>query len=171
MSLLGFSQKGTKEIGLDVNFWQSSMGGSLNISPRFDYEVTDSLVVGASFRYINYWSNYYGVSGRMNIFGFGLYSHYRFAKWLYAGGDFELYFPPYNYSSTPSNPKGRTTAPAFLLNAGFSHQFGSMFRLNAGVYYDVINHVNSPLRMSYMTKTAKGKLLPLFYRITFLFEI
>lgn len=171
LSLFGFSQKGTLEAGLDLNFWQSSNGGNINVSPRVNYEVADSLVVGASFRYINYWSYLYGTGGHLNIFGIGIYSHYRFLKWLYAGADFELYFTPFNYNSTGANPKSRATAPAVLLNAGISHKFGKIFRLNAGIYFDAINSLNSPLRTSYMTKTNKGVYIPLFYRVTFLFDI
>lgn len=170
LSSMGYAQKGSKEVGIDLSFWQSSQGGSINVSPKFDYEVTDSLVVGTSFRYINYWSSLYGVSGRLNIFGMSVYSHFRFLKWLYAGADFELYFTPYNYNSSSASPKNKATVPAVLINAGISHIFAQHYRLNAGIYFDAINSVNSPLRTSYMTRTNKGVYIPLFYRITFLYK-
>lgn len=169
ISFTSFSQQGNKEIGVDLNFWTSNIGGSVNISPKFGYEVADSLVIGASFRYINYRSNLDGIQGRSNIFGAGIYGHYRFLNWLYAGADIELYFTPYNYNSTPANPLYNAKVPAVLLNGGLSHKIGSHFRINAGIYYDVINNINSPLKLSYMTRNAKGVYLPIFYRVTFIF--
>ncbi|MBN9293179.1 MAG: hypothetical protein J0G96_04280 [Flavobacteriia bacterium] len=164
-----FSQQGSKEIGVDLNFWASNNGGSINVAPRFGYEAADNFVIGPSVRYINHWSTLYGQKFSSNIFGFGLYGHYRFIEWLYAGADFELYFTPYNYKVGATKPK--SVAPALILSAGLSRKIGERFRINAGINYDIINNVNSPLRPSYIAQTAKGVRIPLFYRVAFIFSI
>jgi len=106
---------------------------------------------------------------RTPYFLFGLYGHYRFIEWLYAGADFELYFTPYNYKVGATKPK--SVAPALILSAGLSRKIGERFRINAGINYDIINNVNSPLRPSYIAQTAKGVRIPLFYRVAFIFSI
>ena len=166
-SSFSFAQKGSMEIGADINFWASSNGGSFNIAPRFGYEVADNFVVGPSFRFINYWSNMYGVKGKTNITGLGVYGHYRFLEWLYAGIDVEMYFTPYNYKIGAT--KYRSIAPAVILSAGLSRKIGDHFRINAGLNFDVINSINSPMQTSYIVRTAKGVRIPMFYRITFLY--
>src|SRR5690554_3012912 len=110
ISSFSYAQKGSMEVGADINFWASSNGGSFNIAPRFGYEVADNFVIGPSFRFINHWSNMYGIKGKVNITGVGAYGHYRFLEWLYAGLDVEMYFAPYNYKVGAT--KYRSVAPA-----------------------------------------------------------
>lgn len=165
---LSFTQQGSKEIGVDLNFWSGTNGGSVNVAPRFGYEVIDNLVVGPSIRLISHWSSLYGVKYSTTTFGFGGYAHYRFLDWFYAGADVELYFPNYNYKIGAT--KMKSVAPAMILNAGLSRKIGDSFRINAGINYDVINDVNSPLRPSYIAKTNKGVRIPLFYRVAFIFN-
>ncbi|HRO76265.1 MAG TPA: hypothetical protein PLP27_08980 [Crocinitomicaceae bacterium] len=167
LSSLSFGQQGTIEVGSDINFWVSSTGGSFNLAPRLGYEVVDNLSVGPSLRFINHWSNIYGIKAKSNIFGFGGFAHYRFIEWLYAGVDVEAYFTPYNYKIGAK--KFRAVSPAVILSAGLSRKIGDHFRINAGLNFDVINDVNSPMRLSYIAKTAKGVRIPMFYRVTFLY--
>jgi len=168
---LAYSQDaGTMEAGIDANFWSSTLGGTLNVSPRFGYALNDDFVVGPSVRFIHYWGNYWGIKSHMNIFGLGLYGHYRFANWLYAGLDVETYFVPFNMKIDPKN-KYKAVAPAILLSFGVSRQITSYFRLNIGIHYDVLNDVNSPLRTSYTMRNAKGVWIPIFYRLSFIFNL
>lgn len=167
ISSFGYTQQGTMEIGSDISFWASNMGGSVNVAPRFGYEVIDDLSVGPSLRFINHWSDYYGVKNSFNIWGFGAFAHYRFIDWLYAGIDIETYFTPYNYKINAT--KYRAVSPAIILSAGMSRKIGDHFRINAGINFDVLNDVNSPMRPSYIAKTSKGVRIPLFYRVTFLY--
>lgn len=166
-SSISFGQKGTMELGADLNFWASSVGGSFNIASRFGYEVIDNLSVGPSFRIISYWGNYYGIKSKSTVTGIGGFAHYRFIDWLYAGVDIEAYFNPYNYKVGAT--KFRSVSPAVILSGGLSRKIGDHFRINASINFDVVNDVNSPLRTSYIAKTAKGVRVPMFYRITFLY--
>jgi hypothetical protein len=167
LTSIAYSQKGTMELGADLNFWASSNGGSVNVAPRFGYEVIDNLSVGPSFRFISYWGNTFGVMNKSNVTGIGGFAHYRFIDWLYAGVDIETYFNPYNYKIGAT--KFRSVSPAVILSAGLSRKIGDHFRINASLNFDVVNDQNSPLRPSYIARTAKGVRIPMFYRITFLY--
>jgi hypothetical protein len=66
--------------------------------------------------------------------------------------------------------------PSLFICGGFSKEFNQIVRLNVGVYYDVINHVNSPFRQAYFVKVTNQvgqvvKYIPMIYRISFYFPI
>ena len=59
---------------------------------------------------------------------------------------------------------------------GFCFKLGKHVRLNAAIFYDVINAKNSPFRSSYNfnVKNEAGQIvrvLPIIYRVTFFFPL
>lgn len=67
--------------------------------------------------------------------------------------------------------------PTLFLCAGFSREFKEIVRLNVGLYYDIIDSVNSPFRKGYILpiKNAQSGAIqgyvPLLYRISFFFPL
>lgn len=158
------------EIGIDGYFGASTNGGSFSIGGKYGLKPNETVIFGPSVRYQRNWSNnaFTGVSGSYNVYGFGAFVHGRFANVLFAGAEFEFMRTPFNNSVIGG---GVTWTPSLFLGGGYSQEFNEKFRINAGVMYDVINHINSPFRQGYFMRNSQQKLIPLMYRITFFFRL
>lgn len=158
----------TMEVGFDGYLGASNFGGSGGIGAKFGYKVNENFILGPSFRVQRTWSNNVGQKFGYTIYGGGLWAHARFGNYLFAGAEFEMLKSPLNYIYVSSQ---RTWVPTLFLGGGFSREFNKAVRINAGVFYDIINNTSSPFRLSYFMKKANGTLIPVIYRIGFFFPI
>ncbi len=162
------------EIGVDGFVSASNLGGSYAFGPKFGVIMNENICLGPSFRVQRSWSNNYGQKFSYTILGGGLFFHARYKNTLFGGGEFELLKSPLNYTTLNA---ARKMVPTLFLCGGFSREFSGFVRINAGIYYDVINSPNSPFRNSYMMtikdqQTGKIiKYLPVVYRISFFFPL
>lgn len=158
------------EIGFDVNFSASTFGGSGGLGIKYGYNLNENLVFGPSIRYQYSYYKSNGYNGNFSIYGGGAYIHGRFWNYLFAGLEFEILSTPFTNGYLSLK---RSWVPTALLGFGFSHGFGEnqFFRLNAGIFYDVIDHKNSPFRPGYFMRKENGTLIPVLYRIAFIFKL
>ena len=166
------------EIGFDVAFSASTNGGNIGLGLKYGLNFGENLILGPSVRYERTWvkNQIAGVNGSYNVYGGGVFGHYRFQNVLFVGVEFEMLKSPYTTSGQLTN-LGQLTfnpnwVPTLFLGGGFSREFNESFRINAGIMYDVINHKNSPFRPSYSftIKDEQGgvtKTLPIIFRLAF----
>jgi len=178
-SINSFSQdiEGT-ELGIDGTFYATSgvyQSGTIGLGLKYGFVFGENLILGPSFRYQRSWTNntLTGTSGGFNVYGGGVFIHGRFNNVLFIGMEGELLKSPYTTNGFLStNPKWVGTC---LLGGGFSREFDAGFRLNAGVYYDILDvpnpanpsnvNPNSPLQ-PYVAKKENGTIIPILYRIS-----
>lgn len=159
----------TKEIGFDGYFGASNFGGSAGVGGKFGFRLNQYVVLGPSVRFQRSWTkNLTQESFGYSVYGGGVWIHARYANALFVGGEFEFLNSPNNIIYVSNQ---RRWVPTFFLGGGFSREFNSSVRLNAGIFYDVIDNGNSPFRSSYFMKKQNGALIPLIYRIGFFFPI
>jgi len=162
------------EIGVDGYFSAGTNGGNLGAGLKLGIRAnSDSQVIGGpSFRIFRTWSNGYLTTApsSFNVLGVGAWCHVRFQNVLYLGGEFEvLKVPPGYFYTTPG--ASQVWIPTLFLGGGYSKSFGEKFRVNLGIFYDVINNLNNPYRAAYLTKKKVGPngqlgaLIPILYRI------
>ena len=159
------------ELGLDGFFSASTFGGGLGLGAKYGFLKTEHLIIGPSIRYQRYWSNNLntGVYASFNAYGIGGFVHRRFSNTLFLGSELEIMRSPINTYGMISG--SGVLAPACFVGGGFSKAFDSGIRINAGLFYDLINHVNSPFRSSYFMKRTNGTYIPAIYRICFFFPL
>jgi len=164
------------EIGFDLAFNASTFGGNAGIGLKYGFNFGESLIAGPSVRYERTWikNNVTGTNGGFNVFGGGVFGHYRFQNVLFAGAEFEMLKSPYTKLGLLSSLS--SWAPTFFVGGGFSREFNESFRINAGIMYDVINAENSPFKRSYnfKVKNEQGqvvKILPIIFRLAFFIPI
>ena len=169
-------QKGyyKSEIGAEVYAGFSTLGGAFGGEIKYAYLVDKNLAVGPSFRLQRTWANNFGVNQSFNIFGAGLFAHYRFQEKLFLGTEIQFLRSPYNFVSFQTNT--RKWAPIALIGGGVNLKLHERARLSAGIFYDVANADNSPFRSSYNFKIKNEfgqivRILPIIYRITFFFPL
>lgn len=162
------------EIGIDGFVSASNQGGAFGLGPKFGFRLNENLILGPSFRWQKTWSSFSTQKFSYSIWGGGIFVHGRFKNVLYGGAEFEMLKSPVNYTVVAPSTNW---VPTLFLCGGFSKEFNHIVRVNAGLYYDVINHANSPFRTSYFM-TIKNpqtgqiqKYLPLIYRISFFFPL
>ena len=178
ISLFSFGQgvDGT-ELGIDASFYATTgqvSSGTFGIGAKYGLKFGENIILGPSFRYQRAWTNnkIQGTKGGFNIFGGGAFIHGRFNNVLFAGIEAEILRSPYtNNGFLTTNPKWVGTC---LIGAGFSREFENELRLNAGVYYDILDipnpsnpdnpNPNSPLQ-PYLSKNSQGTVIPILYRI------
>lgn len=163
-----------REIGFDVNFSASNFGGTAGLGLKLGFIQQEKFIVGPSIRFQQTWSNGLGVNGSNNvntsfsIYGGGAFAHARLYNYFFVGAEVEVLSTPFQSGYLMAQ---RKWVPVALLGGGFSRAFSPNFRLNAGVMYDVINHLDSPFRQGYFMKRSNGTYLPVMYRIAFFFPI
>lgn len=173
----GTAQVEGYEIGVDGSFNASSIGGVFEIGPKFGFKLNEDLILGPTFRYQRAWSQpyYANNSFSFNNYGGGFFVHGRYGNVLFYGMEAEVIRNRNVYIDTSAVFK--KIVPTLFLCAGFSREFKGIIRLNAGVYYDVINSLNSPFRSSYkitIKDPTTGQIvnrIPLIYRISFFFPL
>ena len=160
------------EIGFDLAFNASTNGGNAGIGLKYGINFGENLIAGPSARYERTWSKNItnGTSGGVNVYGGGLFGHYRLQNVLFLGVEFEMLKSP--YTKTGQLTSAPNWVPTLFLGGGFSREFNESFRINAGIMYDVINHDSSPFRDSYSItiKNDQGtpvKPLPIIFRLAF----
>jgi hypothetical protein len=160
------STKSTSEVGVDGYFGASNFGGSGGLGIKYGKIMNNNIIIGPSVRFQRTWSNNLGQKFGYTIFGGGVWAHARFGNYLFAGAEFELLKSPLNYIYiTPT----RKWVPTLFVGGGFSKEFNHAVRINAGIFYDAINNVNSPFRFSYSMHKSNGVIIPVIYRIGFFF--
>lgn len=158
----------TMELGFDGYLGASNLGGAGGIGAKFGYKVNENFIMGPSFRVQRTWSNNIGQKFGYTIYGGGLWAHARVGNYLFAGAEFEMLKSPWNYIFISDQ---RAWVPTFFIGGGFSREFNKAVRINAGVFYDIINNPNSPFGLSYFMRKSNGALIPAIYRIGFFFPI
>lgn len=163
------------EVGVELHAASvSSFGGTFSVGFKYAAILNEYFAVGPSFRLQRTWNNNLGVKTNFNIFGGGIYAHARYKDALFGGFEFELLRSPYNFLDLTNGNK--KWAPTLFIGGGFSKEYNEKFRINLGIFYDVINAANSPFRSSYSIriKNSEGavqRILPIIYRINFFFPI
>lgn len=157
------------EIGIDGSGAVSTQGGSLVLGLKYGYKKTPEFIWGPSFRILRYWSNPYNsiYAGHYNVWGGGIYAHYRYQNILFFGGELEVLKNPF---ALLNNAKTQWV-PTLFLGGGFSKEYKEMIRVNLSIFYDVINSLNSPFRTSYTIKKTNpsGQIIgyiPIIYRLS-----
>jgi len=160
------------EIGFDLAFNASTNGGNAGIGLKYGINFGENLIAGPSVRYERTWNQNIitGNSGGFNVYGGGVFGHYRLQNVLFLGAEFEMLKSPYTKIGQLTYLP--TWAPTLFLGGGFSREFNESFRINAGIMYDVINADNSPFKRSYnfTIKNEQGivtKILPIIFRLAF----
>ena len=161
------------EIGLEIVAGGSNLGGSVGGDLKYAAVLNENFAVGPSFRLQRTWSNNLGQKFGFSVYGAGVFAHYRLKNVVFAGIEFEALHCPVNYVNVNSSKSWLST---LFIGGGFSRDFNHKIRINAGVFYDVINADNSPFRSSYNfnVKNEAGqivKILPMIYRISFFFPL
>jgi hypothetical protein len=162
------------EIGVDASVSASTIGGTFGIGLKYGLNIGESLIVGPSARFQRSWSNNVGTKFGYNIYGGGVFLHARYQNVVYGGIEFEMLKSPINYVVVNPN---RNWVPTLFIGGGFSREYNEAIRINVGIYYDLINHVNSPFRQGYFMKIKDSqtgqvvKILPIIYRISFFFPL
>lgn len=161
------------EFGVELVAGGSSLGGSVGGDLKYAAILNENFAVGPSFRLQRTWANNLGQKFGFSIYGGGVFAHYRFKNVVFGGLEYQLLHCPVNYVNVNSPTSWLST---LFLGGGFSRDFNHKIRINAGVFYDVINAANSPFRSSYNfnIKNESGqivRILPIIYRIAFFFPI
>ncbi|MDG1333671.1 MAG: hypothetical protein P8P74_15145 [Crocinitomicaceae bacterium] len=164
------------ELGIDGYFGASTNGGNISIGAKYGFKFQENFIAGPSLRFQRNWNNnpISGFESSYNVFGAGAFVHARYGNVLFGGLEFEMMRTPFATTFTTTN--GPTWSPALFIGGGYSQEFNEKFRINAGIMYDVINHVNSPFRQGYFIRKSgpqgqAGQFIPLIYRITFFFVL
>jgi hypothetical protein len=157
------------ELGLDGFVNASTLGGSFGFGAKYGIVKDEKIIFGPSFRFQRMWSNNLGQKFGFNIFGGGVFAHYRLNNMLFAGVEFEMLKSPLNYNYVLSP---RNWVPTCFIGGGYSRYFEDLgVRLNAGVFYDIIDNKQSPFWSSYLLRNANGVPIPVIYRIGFFFPL
>ena len=163
------------EAGIEGYFGASTVGGNYGVGLKYGVQLNKNFVVGPSFRIMKGWSNNNGTNYNYSIYGGGIYAHARYGNMIFGGVELEVLHSPFNFGLYSVSVNH--WVPTAFIGGGFSRELIDLIRINAGVFYDVINSVNSPFRPSYkMTKTNSltgqvSGFIPVIYRINFFIRI
>lgn len=172
------------EIGIDGSFSYSSSqikSGTLGLGLKYGFVFNEDFIVGPSVRYQRYWTNntLTGQASGFNIYGGGVFAHYRLIDYLFLGAELEFLRSPFTNFGAASTTSSKWVGTC-LVGGGFSHLFNDSWRLNAGIYYDILdvpnpsnpsnNNPNSPLQ-PYQLRNANGTVIPILYRIALFFPL
>lgn len=162
----GFGQSGIQgtEFGLDGYFSASTWGGSFGVGVKYGINFGEYFIAGPSIRVERLWSKNpaAGTHGATTIYGGGAFFHARFYDALFVGTEIELLKSPTAYYLAQANS---AWVPTAFIGGGFSKEFNESWRLNLGIFYDVVNSPSSPFFNSYMIVRENGSRVPLIYRL------
>lgn len=158
------------ELGLEPYIGFSNLGGAVGGELKFAARLSDNLLVGPSFRVQRTWSNNLGIQSQMTTWGGGVFAHYRYQELVFGGVEFQYLKSPFSFVNP--NAVVRPWSPTLMVGGGFYLKLTDKLRLNAALFYDVINAQNSPFRSSYTFKVKNEfgqvvRILPIIYRLTF----
>lgn len=164
------------EIGVEGYASTSTIGGSFSLGLKYGFNLNENLIIGPSFRMLKSWSTNTGNgSFSYSIYGIGGFAHMRYGNMVFGGTEFEVFKTPMNNFGFITGENNITST--LFIGGGFSREFKEFVRINAGVFYDALNKMNSPFRPSYLmkkTNSLTGEIagyIPVIYRITFFFPI
>jgi hypothetical protein len=165
-------EKMGKEIGLDGYFSVGTTGGNFTLGLKLALLPSgdSTFAFGPSFRMMRAYSSLYGNSASFDIFGAGAFLHVRLFEYLFIGGELEFLNSPYFEINTGKD--GKQWIATLFLGGGYSQSFlENRFRVNLGIYYDLVNNLNSPYRPAYQPKKVgpngqNGALIPILYRVS-----
>lgn len=162
------------ELGIEPYIGFSNLGGSVGGELKYAARLSDQLLVGPSFRLQRNWSNNLGVQSNMTTWGGGIFAHYRYQDLVFGGIEFQYLKSPFSFVNPLETVK--PWSPNLMVGGGFYLKLTDKVRLNAALFYDVINANNSPFRSSYTFKIKNEygqvvRILPIIYRLTFFIPI
>lgn len=165
------------EIGIDGSVSGSNLGGAAGGGLKFGFKTTESFIFGPSIRINRSWSTFNGNTQTFSFtnWGGGFFAHGRYGNVVFGGVEAEVIQNKNIFVDTSAIFK--KLVPTVFICGGFSKEFKSIVRVNFGLYYDLINGLNSPYRNAYLISLKDpqtGQIvrrLPLIYRLTFFFPI
>lgn len=162
------------EIGLEPYIGFSNLGGAVGGELKYAARLSENLLVGPSFRLQRTWANNLGMQTQMTTWGGGVFAHYRYQEVVFGGIEFQYLKSPFSFVNPNDNV--RPWSPNLMVGGGFYLKLSDKIRLNAALFYDVINAPNSPFRSSYSFKIKNEygqvvRILPIIYRLTFFIPI
>jgi hypothetical protein len=151
------------ELGLEPYIGFSNLGGAVGGELKYAARLSENLLVGPSFRLQRNWSNNLGAQSNMTTWGGGVFAHYRYQELIFGGVEFQYLKSPYSFVNPLQVVK--PWSPTLMVGGGFYLKLSDKIRLNAALFYDVINAVNSPFRSSYTFKVKNefGQVLSLIH--------
>ena len=162
------------EFGVDGYGNAGTFGGTFSLGLKYGIvkDQNPQYIFGPALRIQRVWSkNIAGQSFGFNIIGIGAFTHFRFYDVLFAGIEFEVLNSPINYNFLETPKKWVPTA---FIGGGYSQHFDAGWRLNLGVFYDVIDNINSPFRQFYAAKKDVNGVkipIPIIYRLAAFFPL
>jgi hypothetical protein len=158
------------ELGLEPYIGFSNLGGAVGGELKYAARLSENLLVGPSLRVQRNWSNNLGVQSNMTTWGGGVFAHYRYQELVFGGVEFQYLKSPFSFVNPLQVVK--PWSPTLMVGGGFYLKLSDKVRLNAALFYDVINADNSPFRSSYTFKVKNEfgqvvRILPIIYRLTF----
>lgn len=162
------------ELGLEPYVGFSNVGGAVGGELKYAARLSDNLLVGPSFRVQRVWSNNLGMQSQMTTWGGGAFAHLRYQEKIFGGVEFQYLKSPFSFSNPTQTFK--PWSASLMIGGGFYLKLSEKLRLNAALFYDVINAQNSPFRSSYSFKIKNEygqvvRILPIIYRLTFFIPI
>jgi len=125
------------ELGIEPYIGFSNMGGALGGELKYAVRLTENMLVGPSFRVQRIWSNNLGIQNNMTTWGGGAFAHWRYQEKIFGGVEFQYLKSPFSFANPLEVVK--PWSPTLMLGGGFYLKLGEKIRLNAALFYDVIN--------------------------------
>jgi hypothetical protein len=165
------------EIGIDGSLSGSNLGGAGGCGIKFGFKTSENFIFGPSIRFNRSWFSFNGntETNRFTNWGGGFFAHWRYQNVVFGGVEAEIIQNRNIF--VDANALFKKVIPSVFICGGFSKEFNGFVRLNFGLYYDLINSLNSPYRNAYLITikdSQTGQIvrrLPMIYRITFFFPL
>jgi hypothetical protein len=165
------------ELGVDGFLSGSTLGGAFGMGTKFGFKTSENFIFGPTIRFNKAWSTASYTSQKYSYtnWGAGLFAHGRYGNVLFGGIEAEV-MRNKNIFVNPT-AKFKNFVPTVFICGGFSKEFNQLVRINVGLYYDLINSLNSPYRNAYIISIkdpntgAIVRRLPMIYRISFFFPL
>lgn len=161
-----------QELGLDGAFNASTFGGTFALGLKYGWKLNDIVIAGPSLRYQFAWAKpqYNPTSATFHFIGAGGFLHARLFNVFFVGTELEFFRSPRYVNGVFTGEKKLILTG--LIGGGYSMEFNEAWRLNLGIFYDVVNSESSPLRPQYFLRTNNGQVLqPVIYRVNFFIPI
>ncbi len=165
------------ELGVDGFLSGSTLGGAFGMGTKFGFKTSENFIFGPSIRFNRGWASttFNTIGYNFTNWGAGLFAHGRYGNVLFGGVEAEVM----QNKNIFVNPDAvfKKYVPTVFICGGFSKEFNQLVRVNVGLYYDLINSLNSPYRNAYIISIkdpntgAIVRRLPMIYRISFFFPL
>ncbi len=131
--------------GGNIGFGVSGNALYLDLSPIIGYKITTKLGAGVGLRYSLLRDMYYKIN--YTNYGGSLFARYKVIPQAFLHAELEG-LRAYDYN--PLSPGYGERAMAYMGFLGAGYSFGDGVSFSVTVLYDVIDHVNSPYRSTYL---------------------